>query len=172
MSEIPDGFELPEKEAPHIRPSASLVATRDGADGIEILFCHRVPQMPSFPDFWAFPGGGVTHFDRAAAEALPGFSNDDKGAGLACLMREMVEEVGWAPASNKIIEVNPEIRAKVVIDGKNWHPLAKVGSLPSDSSRFNLITIRTTPPLSPMRFATTLHHLNPLYLMEEVSLMK
>ncbi|HJM87461.1 MAG TPA: hypothetical protein QF433_04490, partial [Candidatus Thalassarchaeaceae archaeon] len=139
MSEIPDGFVPPAKEAANIRPSASLVATRDGPNGIEILFCHRVPQMPSFPDFWAFPGGGVTRFDHAAAEALIGFSNDDRGAGLACLMREMVEEVGWAPASDGIIEVGSEIRAKVVNDGKKWHPLAEVGSLPADTSRFSLI---------------------------------
>ena len=160
MSEIPDGFVPPAKEAANIRPSASLVATRDGPNGIEILFCHRVPQMPSFPDFWAFPGGGVTRFDHAAAEALIGFSNDDRGAGLACLMREMVEEVGWAPASDGIIEVGSEIRAKVVNDGKKWHPLAEVGSLPADTSRFSLITTRTTPPLSPMRFANQFFHLH------------
>ena len=75
MTEVPEGFEVPDVASYRIKPSASLVATRDGMEGVEILFCHRISQMPTFPDFWAFPGGGVTSFDRDAANELPHFDH-------------------------------------------------------------------------------------------------
>ena len=110
MSEVPEGFVMPEMADPRIRPAASLVITRDGDNGAEILFCHRVSQMPSFPDFWAFPGGGVTRFDHVAAEELSQLSADEDGAALAALMREMVEEVGWTNSDEGIVFTDDNVR--------------------------------------------------------------
>jgi glyoxylase-like metal-dependent hydrolase (beta-lactamase superfamily II)/8-oxo-dGTP pyrophosphatase MutT (NUDIX family) len=141
-----------------IRPSASLVVTRDGLEGPEILFCHRVSEMPSFPDFWAFPGGGVTRFDQAAAEQLPGFSADETGAALACLLREMVEEVGWAPADSGLFSVKHEFRSSVIDNGKNWNTLVESGDIPANPFGFSVISIRTTPPLASMRFTNRFFH--------------
>jgi endoribonuclease LACTB2 len=160
MSEVPEGFAPPKTEEARIRPSASLVATRDGSNGIEILFCHRVPQMPSFPDFWAFPGGGVTRFDRNAAEELTQLSADENGAALVALMREMVEEIGWMNSQEGVVIVDSTSRDSVVENGKNWHPLVIQGELLAEPARFKLISIRTTPPLSPMRFTNRFFHLH------------
>ena len=61
---------------PHApRPSASVMLRR----GDEILVCHRVSTVPSFPDYWAFPGGGVSRADRAALDEHPEwFANRDQ----------------------------------------------------------------------------------------------
>ena len=121
MSEVPEGFVMPVMTDPRIRPAASLVITRDGDEGAEILFCHRVSQMPSFPDFWAFPGGGVTPYDRTAADELSQLSPDEDGAALAALMREMVEEVGWENSEEGIVIVDDNVRNEVIENGENWH---------------------------------------------------
>lgn len=172
MSEIPEGFDEPAAKPAKIRQSASVVVTRDSANGLEILFCHRVPEMPSFPDFWAFPGGGVTRFDRAAADTLDCLSADqgdsvldrksssEEGAALACLMREMVEEVGWQPTVTGLTTVNSDNRESVVTDGKEWFPLAQSGELSCNPERFSLISVRTTPPLAPIRFENRFFHLH------------
>ncbi len=160
MSEVPEGFVMPEMADPSIRPAASLVITRDGDNGAEILFCHRVSQMPSFPDFWAFPGGGVTRFDRVAAEELSQLSADEDGAALAALMREMVEEVGWTNSEEGIVFVDDNVRDEVIENGENWHHLVKQGGLGANSNGFKIISIRTTPPLAPMRFTNRFFHLH------------
>jgi len=158
MSELPEGFVVPKPVASNIKPSASLVATRNGGEGIEILFCHRISQMPTFPDFWAFPGGGVTSFDYQAANELPQLTSDDVGAALAALMREMVEEVGWAPGEDGLVSVKKIARELVVEDGKNWYPLVKKGELTTNSSQFKVISLRTTPPITRFRFANHFFH--------------
>lgn len=160
MSEVPEGFVMPEMADPRIRPAASLVITRDGDNGAEILFCHRVSQMPSFPDFWAFPGGGVTRFDHVAAEKLSQLSADEDGAALAALMREMVEEVGWTNSEEGIVFADDNVRDEVIENGENWHRLVKQGNLSANSKEFKIISIRTTPPLSPMRFTNRFFHLH------------
>ncbi len=160
MSEIPQGYDGAAAKPAKIRQSASIVTTRDGGSGIEILFCHRVSEMPSFPDFWAFPGGGVTRFDIAAAESLACLTPDDEGAALACLLREMVEEVGWAPTADGLVSVCGKNREDVVEDGKRWHPLVKAGVFPCDTAKFSIISVRTTPPLAPLRFENRFFHLH------------
>jgi glyoxylase-like metal-dependent hydrolase (beta-lactamase superfamily II)/8-oxo-dGTP pyrophosphatase MutT (NUDIX family) len=116
--------------------------------------------MPSFPDFWSFPGGGVTRFDRVAAEDLPQFDNDDEGAALVALLREIVEEVGWAPSGRGLVLVDEPTRAAVLEDGKTWHPLVADGDIPANPVGFKVISFRTTPPLTPLRFANRFFHLH------------
>ncbi len=160
MSEVPADFEMPPSAPVVPRPSASLVVTRDGESGPELLLCHRVPEMPSFPDFWSFPGGGVTRFDRVAAEELAQFGADDEGAALVALLREMVEEVGWAPSGRGLVLVDEPIRAAVMDDGRNWYPMVEDGDIPANPSGFKVISFRTTPPLAPVRFANRFFHLH------------
>ncbi len=160
MSEVPEGFEMPEVAISKIRQSASLLVTRDGSTGVEILFCHRVSQMPSFPNFWAFPGGGVNQFDRDTAEELSYFPKGEDGSALVALMREMVEEVGWAPSEDGLVMVSSPVRDLVVEDGNNWYQLVDDGQIPINPEGFQIISIRTTPPLTPMRFTNRFFHLH------------
>ena len=93
---------------PHApRPSASVMLRR----GDEILVCHRVSTVPSFPDYWAFPGGGVSRTDRAALEGHPEWFADrdqDERVALVALMREMIEEVGIVPSPNGLKHIENE----------------------------------------------------------------
>ncbi len=168
MSEVPEGFVMPEMTDPRIRPAASLVITRDSDDGAEILFCHRVSQMPSFPDFWAFPGGGVTQYDRTAADELSQLSADEDGAALAALMREIIEEVGWINTQDGITLIDENIRNKVIENGEIWLPLVKQGAITANSKGLNIISIRTTPPLAPMRFTNRFFHLHDSHPPEPI----
>ena len=70
MSEVPSGVSMPDFERKPPRPSATLMITRDGDDGVEVLLGQRCETMPSFPGYWAFPGGGVSRVDKAASEVL------------------------------------------------------------------------------------------------------
>ena len=160
MSEVPEGFVVPDIAPAEPRASASLVVTRDSDEGVELLLCHRVSEMPSFPDWWSFPGGGVKRYDREAAGALPQFTDDDEGAALVALLREMVEEVGWAPSGRGLMLVAEPLRAAVLEDGKCWMPMAEDGDIPANPTGLKVISFRTTPPLSPMRFANRFFHLH------------
>ena len=71
-------MDVPRAKPSPPRRSASVMLRR----GNEILLCHRVSTVPAFPDYWAFPGGGVSRLDRDS---------------LFALCREMVEEVGLTP---------------------------------------------------------------------------
>ena len=98
MSELPEGVKLPSAEVAKPRPSAAAVISRKSGQEMEILLCHRVSEVPSFPDFWAFPGGGISRVDREAAEDNPSwFSGREDRESLIALLREMLEEVGITP---------------------------------------------------------------------------
>ena len=73
--------------------------SRERLGGHEILLGHRVSELPTFPDLWSFPGGGISRADRHAAPAHPEWLSERGGDRLAAfaLLREMVEEVGIAP---------------------------------------------------------------------------
>ena len=101
MTELPEGVILPTGSIAEPRPSAAAVLSRGEGEGLEILLCHRVSEVPAFPDFWAFPGGGISLKDRAAAEENPGWLAERKDrVSMIALLREMVEEVGIAPDGN------------------------------------------------------------------------
>ena len=159
MSEVPVGYELPRVSPAEPKPSVSAVITRAGAEGVELLLCHRVSEMPSFPDFWSFPGGGIKECDRGAADAMEQLAGEE-GAALAGLMRELVEEVGLAPSGRGLMAVDEPVREEVLADADSWLPLARDGIIPSNHTGFRLITRRTTPPLAPMRFDNRFYHLH------------
>ena len=133
------------------RPSASVMLRR----GDEILICHRVSTVPSFPDYWAFPGGGVSRVDKGALDSHPEWFPDrdeDERAALVALLREMVEEVGLAPSKNGIEQVSPNLRELVLRDKKNWLMAVENGDIGINCDNLIVFCERTTPPLAPLRF--------------------
>ncbi|SVA22531.1 uncharacterized protein METZ01_LOCUS75385, partial [marine metagenome] len=68
VSELPEGVELPASGIAVPRPSASVMLSRERPGGHEILLGHRVSELPTFPDLWSFPGGGISRVDRQAAQ--------------------------------------------------------------------------------------------------------
>ena len=95
---------MPDLERKPPRPSATLMVTRDGDDGVEVLLGQRSESMPSFPGYWAFPGGGVSKVDKAASEVL-GISVQH-----CAILRELVEELGLAPQDGRLVAVEDDFR--------------------------------------------------------------
>ena len=154
MSEVPSGLSMPDFERRPPRPSATLMITRDGEEGVEVLLGHRCETMPSFPGYWAFPGGGVSRVDKAASEVI-GVSVQH-----CAILRELVEELGLAPQGGRLVSVEEDFRRMVVDDKANWFPLALDGDIPTDTTGMRIISMRTTPPFGPMRFENTFLHIH------------
>ena len=107
MSEVPHGVNLnaPTRGAP--RPTATMTLTRDGPHGVEVLLGLRSKTMRAFPNYWAFPGGGVSSVDRAAVETLEELAGAE-AASIACILREMSEELGLVPKGDGVVSMPVE----------------------------------------------------------------
>ena len=101
MSEVPEGVEVVARSRDAPRPTATMTLTRDGPQGVEVLLGLRSKTMRAFPNYWAFPGGGVSSVDRNAVEALPALAGPE-AASIACIMREMCEELGLVPKARAL----------------------------------------------------------------------
>jgi glyoxylase-like metal-dependent hydrolase (beta-lactamase superfamily II)/8-oxo-dGTP pyrophosphatase MutT (NUDIX family) len=162
MDELPEGVVLPKANVAIPRPSASLIVSRMNGNIGEILLCHRVSEVPSFPDFWAFPGGGVSRTDRRASDENPKWlANTQDPVTSITLLRELVEEIGFSPDGKGSLElVNEEIQEKICIDKEKWAYYVKKGEIKIDNFNSQIIAVRTMPPFAPIRFTNTFHHLS------------
>ena len=158
MSEVPDGVEMGVASR-KIRPSATLMITRDGIDGVEVLLGRRSESMPAFPEYWAFPGGGLSRVDKLAVEELDQLTGTN-AAAIAAIMREVVEELGFACDNGKIVAVDSIARNLVVEDKANWLVQVKQGNIPCDTTGIRHISSRTTPPFGPVLFENTFLHIH------------
>jgi glyoxylase-like metal-dependent hydrolase (beta-lactamase superfamily II)/8-oxo-dGTP pyrophosphatase MutT (NUDIX family) len=161
MDELPEEVDLPISKIAKPRPSAAAVISRYFEDDLEILLCHRVSEVPSFPDFWAFPGGGISRVDKAAAESNSSwFSEREDRESMIALLREMVEEVGIAPDGNGgFLNVPVEVMDKVNESKSEWLNLVTEGKLVIDNFDPIFITERTTPPVAPIRHQNRFYHI-------------
>ena len=162
MGELPEGVELPLASVAIPRPSASLIISRNNSGKEEILLCHRVSEVPAFPDFWAFPGGGVSRVDRKVAEENPDWlSHTEDPVSTITLLRELVEEVGFAPDGEGSLElVDENIQNSVCEDKNAWSSFVKQNLLKIENFNSQIVAERTMPPLAPVRFTNTFHHLS------------
>ncbi len=157
MSEIPPDWNLPEVKPVKPKESASIMITNgDRSIDCKVMLGHRVTDLPAFPNYWSFPGGGISKIDREAAIALDGFNEDD--AAYIGILRELVEEVGWAISASKLIVV-PENERKSVVQQKDaWFRLVKQSLIPCEIEGITQISERTTPPFAPFRFSNKFLH--------------
>jgi glyoxylase-like metal-dependent hydrolase (beta-lactamase superfamily II)/8-oxo-dGTP pyrophosphatase MutT (NUDIX family) len=171
MSEVPQGVAMPSMERRAPRPTATMTMTRDGLDGVEVLLGLRSPTMAAFPSYWAFPGGGVSRVDAAAVEQLDGLQGP-QAKTIACILREMSEELGLAPTLNGLIALNPEVRAEIIKDKTRYLPLALEGHVPHDRSKIKILCHRITPPFGPVQFDNAFlhYHAGPANAMPEIDL--
>ena len=159
MSEVPEGVNLSARARGAPRPTATMTLTRDGPDGVEVLLGLRSPTMRAFPNYWAFPGGGVSRVDHAAVEVLPALAGP-AAASIACIMREMSEELGLAASGDGAVLLHPDDRQAVVDDKTQWLPLAQAGSFPVERTRIRTLSHRITPPFGPVQFDNAFLHLH------------
>ena len=159
MSEVPKGVNLPSPVRGTPRPTATMTLTRDGPEGVEVLLGLRSPTMRAFPNYWAFPGGGVSSVDRAAAETLPELEGPEAPA-IACILREMSEEMGLVPAQTGVEALPKEARRAIVEDKKQWLPLASAGVFPVVRTDIRVLSHRITPPFGPVQFDNAFLHVH------------
>jgi glyoxylase-like metal-dependent hydrolase (beta-lactamase superfamily II)/8-oxo-dGTP pyrophosphatase MutT (NUDIX family) len=162
MGELPEGVSLPAARIVEPRPSASVMVSRSSDSGGEILLAHRVSEVPAFPDFWAFPGGGVSREDRTALQENPQWfasRDEEERLALCALLRELVEEVGFSPDGNGgLVAVDAAVRSRICDDKAAWADEVCSGRLIADGTGFSVITHRITPPLAPIRFDNRFFH--------------
>jgi len=155
MSEPLEGLISPETR---VRDSAAVLVTRDSEMGLEILLCQRQSTMTFFPTFWAFPGGGVRKEDRLFADQIDPL--DEWGAARVCAARELLEETGWSPHNSGLSLSPPEERKEIEKRPSLWVDLIRSEHIPLKLARFRNFAERTTPPISPIRFANKWFHLH------------
>ncbi len=159
MSEVPEGVNIAARSRGPPRPTATMTLTRDGPHGVEVLLGLRSKTMRAFPNYWAFPGGGVSSVDRAAVEALPALAGPE-AASVACIMRELSEELGLAPTSSGAMAVEGAVRLAIVEDKRQWLPLALKGAFPVERGGIRTLSHRITPPFGPVQFDNAFLHLH------------
>jgi len=156
MSEVPEGIVVSETTPSDARPSASLMLTRSGEDGLEVLLAHRVDELPAFPGYWSFPGGGIGKVDRAAVEmisALSDFEDPIEAASHAGMHRELIEEMGYIISSAGIVEsAETQTRIAILEDKSAWMKAVVDGQLPFCADALIELTRRTTPEFASLRF--------------------
>ena len=157
MSEVPAGLTVPLNDRGQPRPTATMTLTRDGPEGVEVLLGLRSPTMRAFPSYWAFPGGGVSRVDHAAVQALAELDGDES-ATVACILREMSEELGLVPSQRGLMPLPEEARRAIVNDKTTWLPLAQAGAFDVDRSGLNVLSHRITPPFGPVQFDNAFMH--------------
>lgn len=156
MSEVPQGvsFAVGERKPP--RPTATMTMTRDGPNGVEVLLGLRSETMAAFPGYWAFPGGGLSRVDTAAVEQL-GIKGEEARA-MACILREMSEELGLAPSKAGLVSLPLDARIEIVEDKSKYLPLALKGLFPYETSAIRVLSHRITPPFGPIQFDNAFMH--------------
>jgi ribonuclease/clavin/mitogillin len=157
MSEVPQGVSLPTPARGPPRPTATMTLTRDGPDGVEVLLGLRSATMRAFPNYWAFPGGGVSSVDRLAVEALTSLKGPEAGA-VACILREMSEELGLAPSGDSVVALEVADRQAIVDDKTQWLPLAQRGAFGVNREGIRVLSHRITPPFGPVQFDNAFLH--------------
>jgi glyoxylase-like metal-dependent hydrolase (beta-lactamase superfamily II)/8-oxo-dGTP pyrophosphatase MutT (NUDIX family) len=134
-----------------------MTLTRDGPEGVEVLLGKRSITMRAFPNYWAFPGGGVSSVDTAAVEYFSQLEGEEAKT-IACILREMSEELGLVPATNGLTAVPLEARLEIVSDKKNWLPMAQNNAFPVSRKNIKVLSHRITPPFGPVQFDNAFLH--------------
>ena len=122
----------------------------------------RHPDVPTFPEFWAFPGGGVSKEDVEYARKRSGHGDDDQSLeSLVTLFREVVEETGLSKSKDGGWVIVPSHVRKKLIEGPGaWTEGLAEGMIHVDTSGASLVTERTTPPLAPVRYTNRFYHIH------------
>ena len=126
-----------------------------------MLMGLRHPEVPTFPEFWAFPGGGVSPQDRKFSDDRIFLSGREEGASIVTLFRELAEETGFAlDTGGEWMVVSDSIRKRLCTDNTAWAEAIDEGIFTIDEGLASLVTERTTPPLAPVRDTNRFYHIH------------
>jgi len=134
------------------RDAATLILTRKGASGPEVLMGRRAPGHVFMASKWVFPGGKVERSDGVAA-----FATDLSPADRGRLAREVTPHRARALALAAIRETYEETGlllaepAPVASVVGSWREFRAVGALP-DLAALSYVARAITPPGRTRRF--------------------
>lgn len=131
MASEPDGVEVP-------RPAATVIAARQGTEGVEVLVLRRGAKSRFLPGFVVFPGGAVDPGDRELARLWFG---DEEENSRACAVRELIEEAGLALTAAGLSDA-----------GDDEADMAAVSSAPPRPDALHQISHWVAPEEVPVRF--------------------
>jgi 8-oxo-dGTP pyrophosphatase MutT (NUDIX family) len=123
--------------ANEIRRAATVVATREGRGGPEVLVVERSASSRFLPGYVAFPGGAVDDDDAQLAERWFGDAGE---AARAAAIRELIEETNIAVTGS----------GARLVDAAD--PLACVDAEPAAASALHEIARWVAPEDVPVRF--------------------
>jgi 8-oxo-dGTP pyrophosphatase MutT (NUDIX family) len=131
------------------RPAATVVITRDGSSGPEVLMLKRSGRAGFFPHAWVFPGGRVDPTDGQVSTrgSVDGLGEERRAYGVAAL-RETLEEAGaWLGEGTPAADLRARLNAReaTLLDAPN---------LVADLDRLELWAWWTTPEVEPKRYET------------------
>src|SRR5919109_3290867 len=144
-----------------VRPAATVVLHRRGAEGIEVFWVRRGEQLRFAGGFYAFPGGRVDVADAALPLMRAESLTPAERACIAAAARELFEETGvlLAPGAQRIpSEARRAARERLL---RSEMPEDKEGGfagflaahgLAVDASAFTPAGRWVTPPALPVRF--------------------
>jgi 8-oxo-dGTP pyrophosphatase MutT (NUDIX family) len=139
---------------PH--PAATLVLTRTGMAGLEVLLLQRPTRMRFMPSFHVFPGGRVETADHRAAQE--GWGGDEVGAFALAAIRETAEECGLLLAREAGGHYAGATLAASVCDalrrGADFYALLRYHDLTPDVAALLPFARWVTPVFEPRRFDT------------------
>lgn len=148
-----------------IRPASSLLAVRDGQDGLEVLVLKRATSLRFLPGFLSFPGGSIDAEDYAMVEhAVLGkpvaCEQEDDLAYAVGALRECAEEAGVtfcitkAGGQARPLLLTEQEQNDLLIQKLNFDELLEAGGwkIAADAMRF--VGRWITPPNMPARFDT------------------
>ena len=163
MSEPLPGHGVGTVSRPPPRPSASVLISRDGPGGlVEVLLGLRNPLMRSFPNYWSFPGGGVSRSDLEVLD-LVGIDRPDDvddAASQVAVTRELAEEVGWLVTVEGVEAIEEELQDGLQEGPHVFAQAWRERRLAPAVTRMRLLDRRTTPPFGPVGFENRFHHLH------------
>ena len=110
-----------------IRPAATVMLVRDGADGLETFVLRRVSAMAFAAGMTVFPGGGVDAADRDETVGWSGpdpqwwraaLGEDAEPALVVAAVRELFEETGVLLAgrdpAGPVVALDEDVRSAII----------------------------------------------------------
>jgi 8-oxo-dGTP pyrophosphatase MutT (NUDIX family) len=123
--------------ADELRLAASVIAGRDGPEGLQLLVIERSRSSRFLPGYVAFPGGANTPDDRGLAAEWFGTEEE---SSRACAVRELAEETSLALTADGLGPIG------------GWDPLNPVNMAPPALDQLPEIAHWIAPEDVPVRF--------------------